>query len=125
MLPEANVESWGISAGFGFAQAALRLLSIIQRKGWRRPHNAAYSFWCSGFSLSFNSFSTASRIKSASRRLPTSASIRRIVSVESLIVVGFIPSGGRPMELSLSATNRISKPNPLTTPFILIYDVVY
>src|SRR3546814_9612494 len=61
----------------------------------------------------------------ARRRLPTSASIRRIVSVDSLIVVGFIPSGGRPIAPSLSAMPAISKSNTLTPPFILIYDIVY
>ncbi|MFA7585189.1 MAG: hypothetical protein WCY11_03200 [Novosphingobium sp.] len=54
----------------------------------------------------------------ANRRLPTSASMRRIVSTDSLIVVGFIPSGGRPIPLSLSGKVSIAKINRLTPSFI-------
>ena len=58
---------------------------------------AAIDVYLSGFSRRRSSFSTASRINTAKRRLPTNASIRRIVSTGSLIVVAFIPSGGRPI----------------------------
>ncbi len=52
------------------------------------------------------------------RRLPTNDSIRRSISTGSLTVVGFIPSGGRPIIRCLSATGTISKT-------ILIYATVY
>lgn len=72
----------------------------------------------SGFSRRLSSFSTASRMKTAIRRLPTRAWMRPIISAGSLTVVGFIPSGGRPIASSLSTGRTMSN-------FIIVDATVY
>jgi hypothetical protein len=57
--------------------------------------------------------------------LPTNASIRWIVSTGSLIVVGFIPSGGRPIGLCVSGAGPISNTIIIDATVYLIYDIVY
>jgi hypothetical protein len=72
-----------------------------------------------------SSFSTASRIKPASRRLPTSASILRIVSTGSLTVVGFIPRGGRPIAACVSGSVLLSNGFIVDAIVYCVYDIVY
>ncbi len=81
--------------------------------------------YSSAFSRRRSSRSIASRIKLARRRLPTNVSIRRIVSTGNLIVVGFIPSGGRPIPVCLSVTGTMSNVAIVDATVYYVYDIVY
>lgn len=79
----------------------------------------------SGSSRRRSSFSTASRMKTAIRRLPTRAWMRRSVSAGSLTVVGFIPRGGRPIASSLSTSRTMSNFIIVDATVYQVYDAVY
>lgn len=64
-------------------------------------------------------------MKLATRRLPTKASIFRIVSTGSLTVVGFIPRGGRPIAACVSGSVLLSNAFIVDAIVYRVYDIVY
>ena len=64
-------------------------------------------------------------MKLATRRLPTKASIFRIVSTGSLTVVGFIPRGGRPIAACVSGSVLLSNVFIVDAIVYPVYDIVY
>lgn len=64
-------------------------------------------------------------MKLATRRLPTKASIFRIVSTGSLTVVGFIPRGGRPIAACVSGSLLLSNAFMVDAIVYWVYDIVY
>lgn len=64
-------------------------------------------------------------MKLATRRLPTKASIFRIVSTGSRTVVGFIPRGGRPIAVCVSGSVLLSNAFIVDAIVYYVYDIVY